>query len=69
MDAERLRELLESVKGGSLSIESALGKLATLPFSDLGYARVDHHRALRHGIAESMNSPPVRPRRGWFGAA
>ncbi len=52
MDAERLRELLESVKGGSLSIESALGKLATLPFSDLGYARVDHHRALRHGIAE-----------------
>ncbi len=52
MDAERLRELLESVKGGSTSIESALGTLATLPFSDLGYARVDHHRALRHGIAE-----------------
>src|SRR5882757_5768842 len=52
MDAERLRELLESVKGGSLSIESALGKLATLPFSDLGYARIDHHRALRQGIAE-----------------
>ena len=52
MDAERLRELLESVQGGSVSIESALGKLATLPFSDLGYARVDHHRALRHGIAE-----------------
>jgi NCAIR mutase (PurE)-related protein len=40
------------VKGGSTSIESALGKLATLPFSDLGYARIDHHRALRHGIAE-----------------
>ncbi|HEX3851469.1 MAG TPA: nickel pincer cofactor biosynthesis protein LarB [Polyangiaceae bacterium] len=52
MDAERLRELLEAVKGGSTSIESALGTLATLPFSDLGYARVDHHRALRHGIAE-----------------
>jgi NCAIR mutase (PurE)-related protein len=52
MDAERLRELLEAVKGGSLEIESALGRLATLPFSDLGYARVDHHRALRHGIAE-----------------
>jgi NCAIR mutase (PurE)-related protein len=52
MDAERLRELLESVKGGSLSIESALGTLAKLPFSDLGYARVDHHRALRQGIAE-----------------
>ena len=52
MDAARLRELLEAVKGGSLEIESALGKLSTLPFSDLGYARVDHHRALRHGIAE-----------------
>jgi NCAIR mutase (PurE)-related protein len=52
MDAERLRELLESVKGGATSIESALGTLATLPFADLGYARVDHHRALRHGIAE-----------------
>jgi NCAIR mutase (PurE)-related protein len=52
MDAERLRELLESVKGGSTSIESALGTLATLPFSDLGYARIDHHRALRQGLAE-----------------
>jgi NCAIR mutase (PurE)-related protein len=52
MDKERLRELLEAVQGGSLEIESALGKLATLPFSDLGYARVDHHRALRQGIAE-----------------
>ena len=52
MDAARLRELLEAVKGGSLEIESALGTLSTLPFSDLGYARVDHHRALRQGIAE-----------------
>ena len=52
MDKERLRELLEAVQSGSLAIDSALGTLATLPFSDLGYARVDHHRALRHGIAE-----------------
>jgi NCAIR mutase (PurE)-related protein len=52
MDAARLRELLEAVQAGSLEIDSALGKLRTLPFSDLGYARVDHHRALRHGIAE-----------------
>src|SRR5882724_2627774 len=52
MDKQRLRELLEAVRGGSLEIESALGALVTLPFSDLGYARVDHHRALRHGIAE-----------------
>jgi NCAIR mutase (PurE)-related protein len=52
MDKERLRELLEAVQSGSLEVESALGSLATLPFSDLGYARVDHHRALRQGIAE-----------------
>jgi NCAIR mutase (PurE)-related protein len=52
MDRERLRELLEAVQTGSLEVESALGKLATLPFSDLGYARVDHHRALRQGLAE-----------------
>src|SRR5882724_12957101 len=52
MDKQRLRELLEAVRGGSLEIESALGALVTLPFSDLGYARIDHHRALRHGIAE-----------------
>ena len=52
MDAVRLRELLEAVKGGSVEIDSALSTLATLPFSDLGYARVDHHRALRQGIAE-----------------
>ncbi|HEY2408091.1 MAG TPA: nickel pincer cofactor biosynthesis protein LarB [Polyangiaceae bacterium] len=52
MDAHRLRELLEAVKGGSLDLEQALERLRTLPFSDLGYARVDHHRALRHGIAE-----------------
>ena len=52
MDKERLRELLAAVQSGSLEIDSALGKLATLPFADLGYARVDHHRALRQGIAE-----------------
>src|SRR6188768_175209 len=52
MDAVRLRELLEAVKVGSVEIDSALSTLATLPFSDLGYARLDHHRALRQGIAE-----------------
>lgn len=52
MDAARLRELLEGVKAGSLEIDGALSKLRTLPFSDLGFARIDHHRALRHGIAE-----------------
>ena len=52
MDAARLRELLAAVQAGTLELDSALDKLKTLPFSDLGYARIDHHRALRQGIAE-----------------
>jgi NCAIR mutase (PurE)-related protein len=52
MDAARLRELLESVKRGDTEIDSALGTLSKLPYSDLGYAHVDHHRALRNGIGE-----------------
>jgi pyridinium-3,5-biscarboxylic acid mononucleotide synthase len=52
MDAERLRELLLAVQGGTLDLDAALARLSALPFSDIGYARVDHHRALRHGISE-----------------
>jgi pyridinium-3,5-biscarboxylic acid mononucleotide synthase len=40
------------VRNGSQSLESAYQALAQLPFSDLGYARVDHHRALRQGFPE-----------------
>ena len=52
MDPARLRELLDGVKRGSTSIETALSELKDLPFADLGYASVDHHRALRHGAPE-----------------
>lgn len=52
MNPERLRELLERVKGGDLGVADALGQLAELPYADLGYARVDHHRALRLGAPE-----------------
>jgi len=52
MDADRLRELLKRVRSGELGLESALKELSTLPFADLGYARVDHHRALRQGMPE-----------------
>jgi hypothetical protein len=51
MDPKRLRELLEQVQSG-LDIDSALETLKSLPFADLGYARVDHHRALRLGVPE-----------------
>src|ERR1700746_2812978 len=52
VDQEHLRTLLEEVKGGSVDVEAALIKLRHMPFEDLGYAKIDHHRALRHGIPE-----------------
>jgi NCAIR mutase (PurE)-related protein len=52
MDRDRLRELLGHVQSGTLAIDRALDILKTLPFEDLGFARVDHHRALRKGFPE-----------------
>jgi pyridinium-3,5-biscarboxylic acid mononucleotide synthase len=52
MDAERLRELLVAVQRGTASVDAALQALRQLPFEDLGYARVDLHRALRQGVPE-----------------
>ncbi len=52
MDPDRLRELLEQVKAGGVGVDAALHELRNLPFADLGYARVDHHRALRQGMPE-----------------
>ena len=52
MEQERLLALLRSVKDGSLSPEEAVLTLKMQPFEDIGYAKIDHHRRLRHGIAE-----------------
>jgi len=52
MDPVRLRELLEGVQRGATTVEAALTELKDLPFADLGFASVDHHRALRHGAPE-----------------
>lgn len=52
MDPRRVEELLERVRGGEVSVEDALSTLQKLPFRDLGYATVDHHRALRQGMPE-----------------
>jgi NCAIR mutase (PurE)-related protein len=48
----RLRSLLDRVAGGSVSTEEAVEALRDLPFADLGFARVDHHRELRQGACE-----------------
>jgi hypothetical protein len=52
MDQEQLRTLLEDVRSGATNVDSALERMRHLPFEDLGYAKLDHHRALRHGITE-----------------
>ena len=52
MDPKRLRELLDEVRAGSLEVEDAVAALRDLPYRDLGFAAVDHHRALRQGVPE-----------------
>jgi NCAIR mutase (PurE)-related protein len=49
---EALRKLLEELVAGEVPVDAALEQLQRLPFEDLAYARVDHHRALRCGFAE-----------------
>ncbi len=52
MTPDQIRSLLESVQQGAVGVDTALDRLRHLPFEDLGFAKVDHHRALRHGMAE-----------------
>src|SRR5688572_308973 len=52
MHPTRLRALLQSVQQGERTVEAALAELRDLPFADLGFARVDHHRPLRTGFPE-----------------
>ena len=52
MEQKDLRALLEQVSSGDMTIDQAMTQLKTAPFQDLGFAKVDHHRALRQGVAE-----------------
>jgi pyridinium-3,5-biscarboxylic acid mononucleotide synthase len=52
MNVRKLEQLLKKVKSGETSIDEAMGKLKSLPFEDLGFARIDHHRTLRKGFPE-----------------
>ena len=52
MNANELKRLLEAVRRGQVSPAAAVERLRHLPFEDLGFAKVDHHRALRQGFAE-----------------
>ncbi len=52
MDERDVKRLLEAVAAGKLSAQKAVERLKHLPFEDLGFAKIDHHRALRQGYAE-----------------
>src|SRR5436309_15696796 len=61
MDEGTVRRLLDAVRAGSMSADDALAELRRLPFADLGFARVDHHRELRQGRAEAVYGPGKAP--------
>ena len=52
MEQDSLRKLLAAVAAGKSSVDDAMGRLRDLPFGDMGFAKVDHHRALRTGFPE-----------------
>src|SRR5437868_213592 len=52
MNPEALERLLTKVQTGILPVKTAIGQLRTLPYEDLGFASVDHHRSLRQGFPE-----------------
>jgi NCAIR mutase (PurE)-related protein len=52
MDESQIKEILKSIQNGKLSIDAALRKVKHLPYEDLSFAKVDHHRHMRQGIPE-----------------
>lgn len=52
MDRDQLKNLLEQVRAGAVEIDTALERLRHMPFENIGYANIDHHRAIRVGMPE-----------------
>ncbi len=52
MNEPQIRQMLEQVRSGEIPVDEASARLRSMPFEDLGFARVDHHRALRCGFPE-----------------
>ena len=61
MDEPAVRRLLDDVRSGALSADDAVARLQRLPFADLGFAKVDHHRTLRQGLPEAVYGPGKTP--------
>lgn len=52
MDIKKIESLLNDLKNGRTSIEKALNTLKHLPYGDMDFAKIDHHRGIRNGIPE-----------------
>jgi hypothetical protein len=61
MDQKELKALLEQVSQGTVSVEQAVLQLKEAPYEDLGFAKLDHHRAIRQGIAEVIYGASKTP--------
>lgn len=61
MNSDAIKKLFQEVKRGKVSPDDAVQKLKHLPFEDLGFANVDHHRSLRVGMAEVIFGPGKEP--------
>jgi pyridinium-3,5-biscarboxylic acid mononucleotide synthase len=61
MNRQALERLLDEVRSGQIASDAALERLRRLPYEDLGFAKVDHHRALRAGAPEAVYCPGKTP--------
>jgi NCAIR mutase (PurE)-related protein len=61
MDKQHIQRLLENVRAGELSVALAVEQLRHMPFEDLGFAKIDHHRGLRQGFAEVIYAKGKTP--------
>ena len=52
MDPNKLKQLINNIKSGKISVEEAYSRLKSLPYEDLGFAKLDHHRHMRKGFPE-----------------
>src|SRR5580704_8928653 len=61
MDPSTLRALIDRVAAGDCTPDDAVRELRRLPYADLGFARIDHHRDLRQGMPEAVYGPGKTP--------
>src|ERR1700687_315683 len=61
MDKQDIQHLLEAVRAGKLSVARAVEQLRHMPYEDLGFAKIDHHRGLRQGFAEVIYAKGKTP--------